>query len=69
MLAFYGGKDSPKAGLIQDVAIEAGHAVTKIPTAKWRVKCVSLTEAKDILVGCKRLEQENRRRERQYFQE
>ena len=38
-------------------------------TAKWRVKCVSLAEAKDILAGCKRLEQENRRREHQYFQE
>ena len=74
MLAFYGRKGSSKAGLIQDVAIEAGHAVREIPTwmgltAKWRVKCVSLTEAKDILAGCKRLERENRRRERQYFQE
>ena len=74
MLAFYGWKGSPKAGLIQEVAIEAGHAVSEIPTwmgltAKWRVKCVSLTEAKDILAGCKRLEQENRRREHQYFQE
>ena len=74
MLAFYGRKGSSKAGLIQDVAIEAGHAVTEIPTwmgltAKWRVKCVSLTEAKDILAGCKRLEQENRRQEHQYFQE
>ena len=74
MLAFYGRKGSPKAGFIQDVAIEAGHAVTEIPTwmgltAKWRVKCVSLAEAKDILAGCKRLEQENRRREHQYFQE
>ena len=64
MLAFYGWKGSPKAGLIQEVAIEAGHAVTEIPTwmdltAKWRVKCVSLAEAKDILAGCKRLEQEN----------
>ena len=38
-------------------------------TARWRVKCVSLAEAKDILAGCKRLEQENQRRERQYFQE
>ena len=51
MLAFYGRKGSPKAGLIQDVAIEAGHAVREIPTwmglkAKWRVKCVSLAEAK-----------------------
>ena len=74
MLAFYGRKGSPKAGLIQDVAIEAGHAVREIPTwmgltAKWRVRCVSLAEAKDILAGCKRLEQENRRREHQYFQE
>ena len=74
MLAFYGRKGSPKAGLIQDVAIEAGHAVREIPTwmgltAKWRVRCVSLAKAKDILAGCKRLEQETRRRERQYFQE
>ena len=74
MLAFYGQKSSPKAGLIQEVAIEAGLAVKEIPTwmgltARWRVKCVSLMEAKDILARCKRLEQENRRRERQYFQE
>ena len=74
MLAFYGWKGSPKAGLIQDVAIEAGHAVREIPTwmgltAKWRVKCISLAEAKDFLAGCKRLERENRRRECQYFQE
>ena len=74
MLAFYGRKGSPKPGLIQEVAIEAGHTVTEIPTwmgltAKWRVKCVSLAKAKDILAGCKRLEQENQRRECQYFQE
>ena len=66
MLAFYGWKGSSKAGLIQDVAIEAGQAVRKIPTwmgltAKWRVRCVSLAEAKDILAGCKWLERENRR--------
>ena len=69
MLAFYGRKGSPKASLIQEVAIEAGHAVAEIPTwmgltAKWRVKCVSLAEAKDILAGCKRLKQETQRRER-----
>ena len=74
MLAFYSWKGSPKAGLIQEVAIEASHTVSEIPTwmgltAKWRVKCVSLAEAKDILARCKRLEQENRRQERQYFQE
>ena len=69
MMAFYGRKGSPKAGLIQDVAIEAGHAVSKIPTwmgltARWRVKCISLTKAKNILAGCKRLKQETQRRER-----
>ena len=74
MLAFYGRKGSPKAGLIQEVAIEAGHAVAEIPTwigltAKWRVKCVSLAEAKDILAGCKRLKQETRRRERLQYQQ
>ena len=74
MLAFYNRKGSLKAGFIQDVAIEAGHVVREIPTwmgltAKWRVKCISLAEAKDILAGCKRLERENRRREHQYFQE
>ena len=74
MLAFYGWKGSSKAGLIQEVAIKAGHTVTEIPTwmgltARWKVKCVSLTEANDILAGCKRLEQENQRREHQYFQD
>ena len=74
MLAFYGRKGSSKAGLIQEVAIEAGHAVTEIPiwmglTARWEVKCVSLAEANDILAGCRRLEQENQRRERQYYQD
>ena len=74
MLAFYGRKGSSKAGLIQDVAIKAGRAVREIPTwmgltTKWRVRCVSLAKAKDILAGCKRLQRENRRRERQYFQE
>ena len=68
------GRAARNAGLIQDVAIEAGHAVRETPTwmgltAKWRVKCVSLAEAKDILAGCKRLKWENRRREPLYFQE
>ena len=74
MLAFYGQKGSSKAGLIQEVAIEAGQAVTEIPTwigltARWEVKCISLAEANDILARCRRLEQENRRREHQYYQE
>ena len=74
MLAFYGRKGSSKAGLIQDVAIEAGRAVTEIPiwmglTARWKVRCVSHAEANDILAGCKRLEKENRRWEHLHFQE
>ena len=74
MLAFYGWKGSSKAGLIQEVAIEAGRAVTEIPTwmgltARWKLRCVSLAEANDILAGCKRLEKENRRWEHLYFQE
>ena len=66
MLALYSRKGSPKAGLIQDVAIEAGHTVSEIPTwmgltAKSRVKCISLAKARDILAGCKWLQRENRR--------
>ena len=38
-------------------------------TAKWKVKCVSIAEANDILARCKMLERENRRRERLHFQE
>ena len=74
MLAFYGQKGSTRAGLIQEVTIEASRAVSELPmwmgyTARWRVRCVSLTEANEILAGCKRLEKENRRRECLYFQE
>ena len=61
-------------GLIQDVAIEAGHAVAEIPTwmgltAKWKVRCVSLSEANAILAGCKRLEKEIQRQEHLRYQE
>ena len=74
MLAFYGRKGSTRASLIQEVAIEASRAVSELPmwmgyTARWRVRYVSLTEANDILAGCKRLEKENRRRECLHFQE
>ena len=66
MLAFFGQKGSTRAGLIQEVTIEASQAVSELPTwmgytARWRVRCISLTEANDILAGCKRLEKENRR--------
>ena len=74
MLAFYGQKGGSKVGLIQDVTIEAGHAVAEIPTwmgltAKWKVRCVSLSEANAILARCKRLEKEIQRRECLRYQE
>ena len=74
MLAFYGRKGSTRASLIQEVAIEASRAVSELPTwmgytARWRVRCISLAEANEILAGCKRLEKENRRRECLHFQE
>ena len=74
MLAFYGWKGGSKAGLIQDVAIEAGRAVAEIPTwmgltAKWKVRCVSLSEANAILARCKRLEKEIQRRDHLRYQE
>ena len=74
MLAFYGQKGSTRAGLIQEVAIEASRAVNELPTwmgytARWRVRCISLAEANEILAGCKRLEKENRRQARLHFQE
>ena len=74
MLAFYGQKGSTRAGLIQDVAIEASRAMGELPTwmgytTQCRVRCISLMEANEILAGCKRLEKENRRRERLQFQE
>ena len=63
-----------RASLIQDVTIEASQDVGELPmwmgyTAQWRVRCISLVEANEILTGCKRLEKENRRRERLHFQE
>ena len=67
MLAFYGQKGSTRASLIQDVAIKASQAVGKLPmwmgyTAQWRVRCISLMEANEILAGCKRLEKEQEAR-------
>ena len=46
----------------------------QIPTwmdlgTRWKVRCVSLAEANNILAGCKRLESENRRRERLHHRE
>ena len=50
MLAFYGKKTNPRAGLLLDQAITASKAIANIPTwmgyfATWRVKCISTSEA------------------------
>ena len=67
MLAFYGKKTNPRAGLPHDQAVVASKAIIDIPTwmgyfARWRVKYVSVSEASEIVAGCKRLEKENWRR-------
>ena len=67
MLAFYGKKTNPRAGLLLGQAIAASKAIANIPTwmgyfARWRVRCVSISEASEILAGCKRIEKENLRR-------
>ena len=69
MLAFYGKKTNPRAGLLIGQAIATSKAIANIPTwmgyfARWRVKCVSISEASEILAGCKRIEKENLRRAR-----
>ena len=67
MLAFYGKKTNPRAGLlINGQAIAASKAIMNIPTwmgyfARWRVRCISISEASEILAGCKRIEKENLR--------
>ena len=67
MLAFYRKKTNPRAGLLHDQGVVASKAITNIPTwmgyfARWRVQCVSVSEASEILAGCKRLEKESLRR-------
>ena len=69
MLAFYGKKTNPRAGLLIGQAVAASKAITNIPTwmgyfARWRVQCISISEASEILAGCKRIEKENLRQAR-----
>ena len=50
MLAFYGKKTNPRAGLLISQAVATSKAIANIPTwmgyfARWRVKCVSISEA------------------------
>ena len=66
MLAFYGKKTNPRAGLLLNQAITASKAIANIPTwmgyfAMWRVKCVSISEVSGILAECKRIEKESLR--------
>ena len=67
MLAFYGKKTNPRAGLLLDQAITTSKAIANIPTwmgyfDTWRVKCISTSEVGEILAGCKRIEKESLRR-------
>ena len=64
MLAFYGKKTNPRAGLLHDQGVVASKAIADIPSlmgypARWRVQCVSVSKASEIVAGCKRLEKEN----------
>ena len=66
MVAFYGKKTNPRAGLLHDQGVVASKAITNIPTwmgyfTRWRVQCISVSEASEILAGCKRLEKERLR--------
>ena len=66
MLAFCGKKTNPRAGLLLDQAITTSKVIVNIPTwigyfAMWRVKCISISEAGEILAGCKRIEKESLR--------
>ena len=66
MLAFYGKKTNPRAGLLLGQPVAASKAITNIPTwmgyfATWRVWCISISEASEILAVCKRIEKENLR--------
>ena len=64
ILAFYGKMTNPRASLPHDQAVIASKAIINIPTwmgyfARWRVRCMSISEASEIVAGCKRLEKEN----------
>ena len=56
MLVFYGLKGGSKTGLIQEVAVEAIHAVTEIPTwmgltARWKVRSVRMTISQKLMIS------------------
>ena len=64
VIAFFGKKGSPKAGLMLEQGMEACRVLSGIPSwmgqlAKYTVRALSLDEAKDVVAGLKRLEREN----------
>ena len=64
LIAFYGKKTKPGAGLSLKQGIEACHMVTKIPTwmgslAKYTVCAISTTEVQELIQGLKHLERED----------
>ena len=64
LVAFYGRKTKPGAGLSLEQGMEAYHLVTEIPTwmgslAKYTVHAISTAEAKELILGLKRLEKED----------
>ena len=64
LVAFYGKKIKPGAGLSLEQVMEACHLVTEIPTwmgslAKYTVCAISTTEAQELVQGLKRLEKED----------
>ena len=61
LIAFYGKKTKPGAGISLEQGMEACHMVTEIPTwmgslAKYTVCAISTTEAQELVQGLKRLE-------------
>ena len=64
LVAFYGKKTKPGAGLSLEQGMEACHLVTEIPTlmgslAKYTVHAISTTEAQELIQGLKHLEKED----------
>ena len=64
LIAFYGKKTKPGAGLSLEQGMEACRLVTEIPTwmgslAKYTVRTISITEAQELIQGLKHLEKED----------
>ena len=64
LVAFYGKKTKPGAGLSLEQGMEACRLVTEIPTwmgslAKYTVCAISTTEAQELIQGLKHLEKED----------